>query len=68
MMHGNQPEAPLFRKSSFCSANGGCVEVAVDEFGSALVRDAKDPSGPVLRFSRDEWTAFVAGVRAGEFS
>jgi hypothetical protein len=31
------------------------------------VRDSKDPDGPVLRFSRAEWTAFVAGARAGDF-
>jgi hypothetical protein len=31
------------------------------------VRDSKDRSGPVLRFRPDEWEAFVAGVRDGEF-
>lgn len=35
--------------------------------GSAQVRDSKDPNGPVLTFSRDEWLAFIGGVRAGEF-
>jgi hypothetical protein len=31
------------------------------------VRDSKDTSGPVLRFTLDEWNAFVGGVRNGEF-
>jgi len=31
------------------------------------VRDSKDPSGPVLVFTRSEWQAFVAGVKTGEF-
>ena len=57
-----------WRKSSF-SANGGasCVEVA-DHDGMILVRDTKDHGrGPVQRFTRAEWRAFVAGVRNGEF-
>jgi predicted secreted Zn-dependent protease len=54
-----------WRKSSFCG-NGACVEVAVagEDF---LVRDSKDSDSPVLKFTRDEWAAFVAGVNAGEF-
>ena len=33
-----------------------------------LVRDTKDHGrGPVQRFTRAEWRAFVAGVRNGEF-
>ena len=31
------------------------------------VRDSKDPQGPVLNFSVVEWTAFLGGVRDGEF-
>lgn len=55
-----------WRKSSFCG-NSACVEVATagDEF---LVRDSKNSDSPVLKFTRDEWAAFVAGVSAGEFS
>jgi len=42
------------------------VEVA--NVGETFVfRDSKDPSGPVLTFTKDEWDAFVAGVRAGDF-
>lgn len=35
--------------------------------GVVAVRDSKDPDGPKLLFTRDEWKAFVGGVRAGEF-
>ncbi len=31
-----------------------------------LVRDSKDLSGPILKFSVPEWRAFVAGVHHGE--
>lgn len=58
-----------FRRSTFCSG-GMCVEVAADPRGEILVRDSKneEPNSPTLRFTKDEWTAFVAGVGAGEFS
>lgn len=36
--------------------------------GGHAVRDSKDPSGPVLRFTPAEWAAFTAGVRDGEFN
>jgi len=36
--------------------------------GAVLVRHSKNPEGGVLRFTADEWRAFEAGVRAGEFS
>jgi hypothetical protein len=31
------------------------------------MRDSKDLNGPVLEFTREEWSAFVEGVIAGEF-
>lgn len=56
-----------WRKST-CSANGStCVEVAGNLSGIVAVRDSKDPDGPKLVFTPDEWRAFVAGVRSGEF-
>lgn len=59
-------EQVQFRKSSFCSFSG-CVEVAQLTDGGVAVRDSKDPSRPALEFTAEEWSAFVAGVRAGEF-
>jgi hypothetical protein len=32
-----------------------------------LVRDSKNPEQAALTFTAAEWTAFVAGVEAGEF-
>jgi hypothetical protein len=54
-----------WQKSSFCS-DSACVEVA---FGADVVavRDGKDPEQGTLRFTHDEWAAFVRGVKAGEF-
>jgi hypothetical protein len=44
-----------------------CVEVLDLPDGGRKVRDSKDPSGPVLRFTPAEWEAFRRGVLAGEF-
>jgi hypothetical protein len=58
----------LWRKSSYSGSNGGaCVEVAVVLDGTMAVRDSKDPGGPKLAIASDEWAAFTAGVKAGEF-
>ncbi|MEO3782090.1 DUF397 domain-containing protein [Actinocorallia sp. B10E7] len=32
-----------------------------------VMKDAKEPDGPVLYFTQAEWDAFVAGVKDGEF-
>lgn len=48
------------------SGNGNCVE-ASEQLDAVLVRDSKDRTGPVLSFTRGEWTAFVSGVKDGEF-
>ncbi|HEU5333787.1 MAG TPA: DUF397 domain-containing protein [Actinocrinis sp.] len=52
--------------SSYCGQTGDCVEVRVRS-GEIVVRDSKDPDGPVLRFTPAEWRAFLAGARVGEF-
>ncbi len=52
-----------WRKSSYSAqSEGNCVEVATLPNGVA-VRDSKDPNGPVLRFTAQEWRAFLARVR-----
>jgi hypothetical protein len=53
-------------QESLSLAQGSCVEVASLPDGGVGVRDSKDPSGSALRFARDEWRAFLSGVRNGE--
>jgi hypothetical protein len=60
-----------FAKSTRSGNSGNCVEVAtnlVTDHGVILVRDSKDPSGPVLAFTAGEWEAFTGGVCGGEFN
>jgi Domain of unknown function (DUF397) len=63
---------PAWRRSSFSTgADQTCVEVAVtggDFAPEVLLRDSKDPTGPVLRFTAAEWGVFLRGVLAGEFT
>ena len=62
----HSPEATLiWRRSQRCDT-GTCVEAAAAGEDVA-VRDSKDPTGPVLRFTKSEWDAFIAGVREGDF-
>jgi hypothetical protein len=57
-----------WQKSSYSGSNGGaCVEIARLPDGGRAVQDSKDPGGPKLAFAADEWVAFIAGVKAGEF-
>lgn len=54
-----------WRKAARCGS-GTCVEVAfIDD--QIHIRDSKDPDGPVLRFTEQEWQAFVDTVHTGEF-
>ncbi|MGW2838021.1 DUF397 domain-containing protein [Streptomyces sp. NPDC001493] len=63
-------ESPRWFKSSYSDNGGQCVEVASNlavAQNVVPVRDSKVPSGPVLGFTADSFTSFVAGVKAGEF-
>jgi hypothetical protein len=54
--------AMKWKKSSYCGYNGDCVEVAAGA-GGVLVRDSKNPSGPVLAFTPGEWREFLRSRR-----
>ncbi|MFF4815260.1 DUF397 domain-containing protein [Kitasatospora sp. NPDC001309] len=60
---------PMWFKSSYSSNGGDCIEVAGNLVAEDVVpvRDSKDPQGPALVFPTTAFTAFVAGVKAGEF-
>ena len=57
----------IWVKSSLSFANGNCVEVSDLPGGAIGVRNSRDSEGAVLRFTPDEWHAFLGGVRKGEF-
>jgi hypothetical protein len=53
-------------RSRACSSDG-CVEVAHLADGSVALRDSKDVRKTAHVFDRDEWSAFIRGVKNGEF-
>ncbi|MEE4594575.1 DUF397 domain-containing protein [Streptomyces sp. DSM 41524] len=53
-----------WRKSSYSNNDGGvCVEVADNLPGIVPVRDSKDPDGPVLIFTNNSWSTFIASLK-----
>lgn len=55
-----------FKKSSLCPACRDCVGVAYKNEVIA-VRNTQDSSKTTLTFTRDEWEAFIGGVKKGDF-
>jgi predicted secreted Zn-dependent protease len=64
---GSCVEVALAWRKSSRSGNGGgdCVEVAAAQT-LHLARDSKNPDGPVLAFTRPEWSTFLTAVKAGD--
>lgn len=56
-----------WRKSSYSSDDGNCVEVA-NLHGQRAVRDSKNPTAAVLTFTAAQWTAFTAGMKDEQLS
>lgn len=60
-------EMAEWRKATASGDVGQCVEVATNLPGVVAVRDSKDPDGPALVFTPQEWKAFLHGAGRGEF-
>ncbi|MGH3789136.1 MAG: DUF397 domain-containing protein [Pseudonocardiaceae bacterium] len=62
-----QPPRMHWRKSSYSGTAGNCIQVAELDQGARAVRDSKDPAGPTLTFTADEWSAFTSKMCVGDF-
>lgn len=51
--------------SSLCEG-GACVAVARHN-GDVLMRNTSNSAAPILRFMKQEWSDFIAGVKLGDF-
>jgi len=49
-----------WRSGKLCDASN-CIEVAV-EAGWVAVRDSAEPAGAWLRFTADDWMAFISEI------
>ncbi|WP_067565310.1 DUF397 domain-containing protein [Nocardia acidivorans] len=47
-------------KSTHSQPTQDCVEIAHLSAGAVGVRDSKNPAGPALVFSADQWDSFLA--------
>jgi predicted secreted Zn-dependent protease len=45
---------------------GACVEVAADQ-NIILIRSSRQPGGPLLEYTPEEWHEFVSGIKKGDF-
>ena len=62
-----EPARTRWRKSSYSNNGGNCVEVARSLPGTIAIRDSKNPSGPTLSFTSDEWRILLGDLKRGHF-
>ena len=53
---------PPWRKSTYSNSSSNCIETTSGP-GTVAVRDSKDPEGPKLGFTPEQWRAFTARVK-----
>ncbi|MFE3520442.1 DUF397 domain-containing protein [Streptomyces sp. NPDC059161] len=51
-----------FRKSSYSTSGGECIEVALNIPDTVAVQDSKRADGATLRLTPAAWAAFTAGL------
>jgi hypothetical protein len=53
-----------WHKSAHSGQDGNCVEVAMNLPGVVAVRDSKDPDGPALVVTREQWRSFLSLLKS----
>ncbi|GIF70896.1 DUF397 domain-containing protein [Asanoa siamensis] len=62
------PDSTGWIMSSRSTGNGGsCVEARRHDDGWIEVRNSKNRSGGLVRFTTEEWDSFLFGAKRGEF-
>lgn len=64
---GPDPQPNIWRKSRFCGATSGCLEVSPLGAGMTGVRDSVlDESSPVIALDRDALAGLLGRIKAGQ--
>ncbi|WP_169806843.1 DUF397 domain-containing protein [Actinomadura macra] len=64
---GPDSKRDRWRKSRFCGATSGCLEVSALGTGMTGVRDSVlDDSSPVIILDRDVMASFLGRIKAGQ--
>ena len=53
-----------WRKSSYSSQSGNCVEIATNLSGMVAVRDSKNRQGPILVIGHEDWQAITRQIKS----
>jgi hypothetical protein len=65
----NLPAVAWHISTRSADTGANCVEAGplADGSGRVAVRHSRTPEAATIVYTRDEWNAFVAGVKDGEF-
>jgi hypothetical protein len=63
----NSNQGLAWRKARRSTGNGCRVEVTEAANGMIVVRNSKDRRGPAVKYTADEWNAFIVRAKNGEF-
>ncbi len=53
-------------RTSLSCDGGACVEVAADR-NIIMIRNSRQPGGPLIEYSPEGWHEFVSGIKNGDF-
>lgn len=66
-MLASELRGAVWRKSNYSNPNGNCVEMAELPDGTIAMRNSRHPGGLALVYTPAEITAFIRGVKDGQF-